>query len=86
MITARLDKKLETEERIGNVNVYRVGKGSALDKYLFPFLAYFKAKKLHKEKEYQITQAIMAFYSGLAAIIFQIKISKSKISFDYAKR
>jgi len=50
LITARLDKKLETEERIGNVNVYRVGKGSALDKYLFPFLAYFKAKKLHKEK------------------------------------
>jgi len=78
LITARLDKKLETEERIGNVNVYRVGKGSALDKYLFPFLAYFKAKKLHKEKNYQIVQAIMAFYSGLAALFFKLKYPKVK--------
>ena len=78
LITARLDKKLEREERIGNVNVYRVGQGWALDKYLFPFLAYFKAKKLHKEKEYQITQAIMAFYSGLAALFFKLKYPKVK--------
>ena len=78
LITARLDKKLEKEEKIGNINVYRVGRGWALDKYLFPFLAYFKAKKLHKEKNYQIVQAIMAFYSGLAALLFKFKYPKVK--------
>jgi len=78
LITARLDKKLEKEEKIGNVNVYRVGQGWALDKYLFPFLAYLKAKKLHKKKNYQVVQAIMAFYSGLAALFFKLKYPKVK--------
>ncbi len=46
LITARLDKKLLTEERINNVNVYRVGWGKNLDKYLYPWLAMKKAKEL----------------------------------------
>lgn len=78
LITARLNKKLPKFERIGKINIYRVGRGWLLDKYLFPFLAYCKAKKLHKERNYQIVQAIMAFYAGLAALFFKWKYPKVK--------
>jgi len=33
LITARLKKELPTEEKIGNVQVYRIGKGNAFDKF-----------------------------------------------------
>ncbi len=78
LITARLDKKLPKFEKIGNLNVYRVGQGWILDKYLFPWLAYFKAKKLHQKRNYQIVQAIMAFYAGLAALFFKWKYPQVK--------
>ena len=78
LITARLDRKLVREERIGKINVYRVGWGWILDKYLFSCLAYFKAKKLHQKKNYQIVQAIMAFYAGLAALFFKWKYPQVK--------
>lgn len=78
LITARLDKKLPKTEKMGKINVYRVGWGWFLDKYLYPWLAYKKAKKLHKEKNYRIVQAIMAFYAGLAALWFKNKYPKVK--------
>jgi glycosyltransferase involved in cell wall biosynthesis len=78
LITARLDKKLSQQEKMGNVNVYRVGKGWILDKYLFPFLAYQRAKKLHRKKNYQIVQAIMAFWAGIAALLFKWRYPKVK--------
>ncbi len=78
LITARLDRKLPEFEKMGNLNVYRVGQGWILDKYLFPWLAYFKAKKLHQKRNYQIVQAIMAFYAGLAALFFKWKYPQVK--------
>lgn len=78
LITARLDKKLPKFEKIGNLNIYRVGSGWLLDKYLFPWLAYFKAKKLHQKRNYQIVQAIMAFYAGLAALFFKWRYPQVK--------
>ncbi len=78
LITARLDRKLAKFERIGNINVYRVGYGWFLDKYLFPCLAYFKAVKLHQQNNYQVVQAIMAFYAGLAALFFKWRYKKVK--------
>jgi len=78
LITAQLNKNLAKFEKMGNVNIYRVGRGWILDKYLFPWLAYFKAKKLHREKDYQIVQAIMAFYAGLAALFFKWRYPQVK--------
>jgi len=78
LITARLDKKLPKFEKMGNLNIYRVGFGWLLDKYLFPWLAYFQAKKLHQKRNYQIVQAIMAFYAGLAALFFKWKYPQVK--------
>lgn len=71
LVTARLDRNLPARERIGRINVFRVGRGWKLDKYLYPWLAYAAAKKLHREKKYDVVQAIMAFYAGLAALFFK---------------
>lgn len=78
LITAKLDKDLPSFEKIGNVNVYRIGHGWILDKYFFPFSAYSKALRLHKQNNYDIVQAIMANYAGLAALFFKLKNRKIK--------
>ncbi len=64
-------------ERIGNVNVYRVFKGSGFfQKLFFPFAAYFKALKLHKRNRYDATWSIMANRAGFAALFFKWKNPK----------
>ncbi len=91
MITLRFDKKLSKFERIGNINVYRIGFcGKNVDvsdlskfplkinKYLFPFLAFLKARKLHKKNKYDIAWAIMANYAGFCALFFKIFHKKVK--------
>jgi glycosyltransferase involved in cell wall biosynthesis len=78
LIAAKLKPDLDSFEKIGRANVYRVGWGCFWDKYLFPFSAYFKAKKLHKENNYQVVQAIMAFYAGLAALFFKWTYPETK--------
>ncbi|RJR31924.1 glycosyltransferase family 1 protein [Candidatus Parcubacteria bacterium] len=70
LITARLEKKLPQQEKIGRVTVYRVGWGNILDKYLFPFLAYKKAIKLEK---FDMSWAMMANYAGLAALFYKFR-------------
>lgn len=72
IITAKTKANLPAEEKIGRVNVYRVGAGSSFDKYLLPFLAALKAGALHKRHNYQAAWAIMASYGSLAAVIFSI--------------
>ncbi|MEK7609658.1 MAG: glycosyltransferase family 4 protein [Patescibacteria group bacterium] len=85
MITLR--KHAPEFERIGNVNVYRVGlpwlgsntKSSRifpLSKLLFPFFAYLKAVKLHKKNHYDLVWPIMASYAGFAAFLFKKKNPK----------
>lgn len=59
-------------ERIGKVNVHRIGftsqLGHKVSKYLFPFLATFKAWRLHRRFNYHRAWAIMANYAGFAAL------------------
>jgi len=71
MITALRDRSLPREEKKGTVSIYRIGFGyGKLDQYLYPFLAPFKARKLHKEFEFDITWAMMPSQAGMAATIF----------------
>ena len=70
LITCRFDKSYSTLERIGNMNVYRVGFGSRIGRYLYPIFAFRLAKKLHKAKPYQIVWSIMAAYASAAALMF----------------
>lgn len=70
MVTVNLDGKQKENEMIGNINVYRIGKG-LISKYLFPFQAYKKAIELHRQKKYDVVWAMMANQSGLVAQKFK---------------
>lgn len=73
LITARLDSKVskstfDMPEKIGNVNVYRVGFGfQTLDKILLPFWGAIKTIKLNNKNQYDFYWCIMvSFGSGSA--------------------
>ncbi len=81
MITLR--KHASAFERIGNVNVYRVGmpwfgtnshssKLFPLSKILFIPLAALKAISLHRKQKYDSVWPIMASYGGFAAVLFRM--------------
>ncbi|NOY35825.1 MAG: glycosyltransferase family 4 protein [bacterium] len=75
MITARLDEKSPKEEKMGNINVYRVNG----PKFLFPFTAFLKARQLRKRNDYDLIWAIMASYAGFVALFF--KMANPKIPY-----
>jgi len=73
LITARLDAKLSKFEKIGPINVYRIGVGMGLlDKLLLPFLGAYKAWTLNTAKNYDAFWCIMATYASGAAYIVNI--------------
>ncbi len=77
MITARMDRRLPKQERVGNINVYRVGIGWAkFDKYLLAFRGAKLAQKLHKKNKYSVIWAMMASYNGFAALEFKRRNKK----------
>ncbi|MDD5290745.1 MAG: glycosyltransferase family 4 protein [Patescibacteria group bacterium] len=74
MVTARMNVKLPKFERLGNINVYRIGIGWPIfDKLILAFGGAKFAKKLHKKNKYGAIWAIMASFGGLAAGIFKKK-------------
>ncbi|MDP3900202.1 MAG: glycosyltransferase family 4 protein [bacterium] len=85
MITVRLNKQDKPQEKISNVNVYRLGWGlpagsrglgtglGKLDKLLFPFRAARLTSKLHRQNNYEVIWSIMASFSGFAALFFKKK-------------
>lgn len=73
LITAKLDRKLPNIEKIGNINVYRVGFGfKTLDKLLLPFWGAFKVIKLNNKNNYDYYWCVMASYASGAAYIANI--------------
>jgi glycosyltransferase involved in cell wall biosynthesis len=74
LITLHFDKKQPKAERIGNVNVFRVGG----PKLFFPFMAFLKAISLHKKANYSSIWSIMANRAGFAALFFKIFNPKVK--------
>jgi glycosyltransferase involved in cell wall biosynthesis len=94
MVTLRLDSRLPAFERIGNVNIYRVGYSVRhefstdslpwylnVNKYLFLITGVKKALALHRERKYDATWSLMATYSSFAAVIF--KLLKPKVPFIF---
>ena len=71
MITAKIKWRLPKQEKIGKVNVYRVGLGFNFDKFLLPFLGFLKAKKLEKENTYALTWSVMASFGGFLGLFFK---------------
>ncbi len=70
LITARFKKDLPKLERIGNVNVYRLGFGlPLLDKLLLPFSGAIFALNLNKKNHYDFFWCIMATFASGGAYI-----------------
>jgi glycosyltransferase involved in cell wall biosynthesis len=85
MITLRFDSSLPKFERIGNVDVFRIGFTTSdatmaslkrfplvLNKYLYPFLALAAAITLHRRKPYDAVCSVMTSYSSFAALFFKM--------------
>ncbi|MFH1979304.1 MAG: glycosyltransferase [Patescibacteria group bacterium] len=95
LITARIDRQLADKEKYNNITIYRVGFGlKTLDKFLLPFLGYFKAKELYKKNNYSIVWSLMASQASIAASLFKKKFFDVKLILtlqegdeeDYLKR
>jgi len=82
MITLR--KQASAYERIGNVNIYRVGfswfgkntkssKIFPLSKIFYIPLAFLKAVSLHRKNKYDLIWSMMASYAGFAGFLFKKK-------------
>jgi len=85
MITLRFDSALPKFERVGNIDVFRIGFARpgatmsdlkrfplALNKYLYPFWAFAAALVLHHRKRYDAVCSVMTSYSSFAALFFKI--------------
>ena len=86
LITLRFDSKLPKLERIGNVNIHRVGfsvdnpKVSdrdipfmlRLSKILFPITSFLKAQSLNRRYHYDMIWAMMANHAGFGALFFKL--------------
>ncbi|MBU4480293.1 glycosyltransferase family 4 protein [Patescibacteria group bacterium] len=85
MVTLRFDKNLPKFEKIGNVNVYRIGFVSnsptmsdlvklplKLNKLFFPFISCWKASQLYQKKHYDGIWAMMAAFAGFGALFFKL--------------
>ncbi|MDO8592360.1 MAG: glycosyltransferase family 4 protein [bacterium] len=79
LITARLDRRLPKFERLGRVNVYRVGLGWRPDKFLLPFLGLWQALRLDKSCHYQIIFSLMASQASIAAAWFKMLCPEKKL-------
>ena len=92
MITLRISKTFPHFEKIGNVNVHRIGFASRtyidnrpapyslfLNKMLFPIMAFAHGLRLHKKHHYDAVWSIMAAYAGFATLLF--KLSNPKVPF-----
>jgi len=71
MITNRFSADWPAKEKLGRINIFRVGNGRKIDKYLYPWRALALAKKLHKTIRFDFSWSIMPFYAGLAALFFR---------------
>ncbi|MES3005144.1 MAG: glycosyltransferase family 4 protein [Patescibacteria group bacterium] len=73
LVTAKIRKDLPDFEKIGNVNVYRVGMGSeTIDKLLLPFRGAILINKLNYKNNYFLIWGMMVTFGTGAGYIFNI--------------
>src|SRR3989338_6134363 len=64
IVTARLRKNLPKQDALSGVQIRRLGIGSSIDKFLYPFLVPFVVRELKPE----IVHAVLESYAGLAMV------------------
>lgn len=79
LICYRFDSLWPREEKIGNVNIYRVGRGKDSKEYYgrpvakasYVLQAAWLAHKLNRKRSYSLAWGMMAAYAGMAALFFK---------------
>jgi len=79
LITARINPKLPQFERLGKINVHRLGFGIKLDKFLLPIFGLVKAITLDNRFNYQLTWSIMASQASIAAAFLKMLNPEKKL-------
>jgi len=79
LITARFTRAVPTHERIGNVDVYRVGLGYSFDKWLLPWLGLWHGKRLNAVEPFDIAWSMMASQASIAAAWFKKAFPAKKL-------
>lgn len=75
MITARMRPDLAVQEKIGRVNVYRIGRGNRkTDKFFLLFFGHRLARRLHRKEPYSAVWSMMASYGGFPALAVKKKL------------
>ena len=70
VVTTKFTKEAMLDEcDIPNVNLYRVGYGYKLDKYLLPILGAMVGRRLRKKHSYMFQWALFASYGAIAALL-----------------
>lgn len=72
LVTMKFENGHASEEKVGNVNIYRIN----TSKILYPIEAFLMSKKLHKAREYSGIWSIMAAYAGFASLFFKLSFPK----------
>lgn len=79
LVCARLNRGLPKAERIGNLEVHRVGWGiPAVDKLFYPLYAWWRAWRLDKQKDFEIIWSIMDSYAAVAGALTKLTFLKKK--------
>ena len=89
MITLRFDSTLPKFERVGNIDIFRIGfarAGAKIDdlnkfplvtnKYFYPFFAFATAIVLHHRKPYDAIATVMTSYASFSALFFKFLFPK----------
>ena len=80
--TMRFNRAWSKHERVGNVDVVRLGSGKTngdyygknkIQKFLYILRAYKKAEELHRHNNFTAIWAVMASHSGFAALLFKLR-------------
>jgi glycosyltransferase involved in cell wall biosynthesis len=73
IVTAKMESRLLDVERMGPVNVHRVGLGFGwIDKFLLPILGTIKAVRLQRDTSYTFAWCMMASQASIAASFYKL--------------
>lgn len=72
ILTPHYNSKLLKEECGDNFTIHRIGFGSSFDKFLFPIIGCFFAKKLSTKNNYNFNHAFQASYGAGASWLFKV--------------
>ncbi len=77
VVTPRYSRKLKSTENFSNLNIYRIGFGLSIDKFLFPVLGFFGTFNLLQNKKYEAVHVYQASYGAGAGCLIKLFFPKN---------